>query len=297
MKRGFALALLLVVACAVRCETCRDSPRAPVRVATFNIENFPQSRAQIEGAFAELRDIHAGIIAVQEIGDPDLFAREARQRLGDEWRFVSVDSRPIGERRPGHHLGVLFDSSTWKLLATRAHDDTRLAGGRHKPVLDVRLQRGSLKLHVLVVHLKSNTEGRPIRAAQYAALRDVIREVQRAKERIVLMGDFNATEAGDRDDLALLARDTHMTWASEPLACSAFWAREDGCPRSRLDHVLTWLPTSRSSLSSASSPSSSSPTSPSSSLSLASPTIEVAGACAREGCEWQQSCPVYARQV
>jgi endonuclease/exonuclease/phosphatase family metal-dependent hydrolase len=269
VKLRWGLVAVAAFACAVRC-TCRESPREPTRIATFNIENFPQSRRQIEGAFGELRDIHAGIIAVQEIGDPDLFAREARERLGEGWQFASVDSCPIGERRPGHHLGVLFDTGTWKLVDTHVHDDTRLAGGRHKPVLDVRLQRGRQRIHVLVVHLKSNTEGRPIRAAQYRALRDVIHRVQRAREPIVLMGDFNATEASDRDDLALLARDTHMVWASEPLACTAFWSREDSCPRSRLDHVLTW-------------------TSPA--------TIEVAGACARDGCDTQARCPIYAHEV
>jgi len=86
----------------------------------------------------------------------------------------------------------------------------------------------------------------------------------------VLLGDFNATEIGDRDDLALLARDMNMVWASEPLACTAFWSREDSCPRSRLDHVLTWT---------------------------APATIEIAGACAREGCDTQARCPIYAHEV
>jgi endonuclease/exonuclease/phosphatase family metal-dependent hydrolase len=269
VKRWLSIGLLLATACALRC-TCRESPRDPTRIATFNIEDFPQSSRQVDGAFAELRDIHAGIIAVQEIGDPDLFAREARTRLGDRWQFASVDTRPIGERRPGHHNGVLFDSAIWKLRGTHVYEGTRLEGGRHKPILDVTLQRGKQTIHVLVVHFKSNTEGRPIRAAQYRALREILRDVQRAKEPIVLMGDFNATEVGDRDDLANLARDAQMTWASEPLACTAFWRREDSCPRSRLDHVLTW-------------------TSPS--------KIEVAGACAREGCDSQPSCPLYAREV
>jgi endonuclease/exonuclease/phosphatase family metal-dependent hydrolase len=273
VKLRWILVAVVAFACALRCtcrESPRESPREPLRIATFNIEKFPQSGRQIDGAFSELRDIHAGIIAVQEIGDPDLFAREARRRLGDRYKFVSADTRPIGERRPGDHLGVLYDSATWTLAGTQIHDDARLAGGRHKPVLDVRLQRGTQFLHVLVVHFKSGSEGRTIRAAQYRGLRAIVRRVQRANEPIVLMGDFNATAEADRDDLAALARDAHMTWASEPLACTAFWVRDDGCPRSRLDHILTW-------------------TAPS--------TVEVAGACAREGCEWQASCPLYEREV
>jgi endonuclease/exonuclease/phosphatase family metal-dependent hydrolase len=89
-------------------------------------------------------------------------------------------------------------------------------------------------------------------------------------ERLVVLGDFNATEAADRRDLARLAAATALVWASEPLACTAFWDRDDGCPRSRLDHMLA----------------STRPTS-----------IAATGACASAGCEWEASCPVYADAV
>jgi endonuclease/exonuclease/phosphatase family metal-dependent hydrolase len=123
---------------------------------------------------------------------------------------------------------------------------------------------------VLVVHLKAGGDGHDIRARQYVALAKIVSEVKRSGERVVLLGDFNATGDDDRDDLALLARDTGMTWATRELACSAFWSRDDGCPTSRLDHVLTWAPPSK---------------------------VEAAGACATDGCEWQHRCPLYAEQV
>lgn len=267
MKLRWGLLAIAAFACALRC-TCRHAPREPVRIATFNIEDFPKNRKQIDGAFAEIRTTHASIVGVQEIGSAGLLAHEARWRLGDTWELVHVDTGPDGDgiRR---NLGVLYDSARWKLLGKRVFNGTRL-GSNHKPVLDVRLQDGSLIVHVLVVHFKAATDGRPVRAAQYRALREIVREVQRSQEKVVLLGDFNATEPADRDDLATLARDTSLVWASEPLACTAFWRREDGCPRSRLDQVLT----------------SSSPA-----------KIEVAGACAREGCDATPSCPLYAREV
>lgn len=83
------------------------------------------------------------------------------------------------------------------------------------------------------------------------------------------MGDFNATEASDRDDLAALARGTGLTWASEPLACSAFWERLDDCPTSRLDHVLTWR----------------------------DPASVVARGACEEGCDRRDSCPLYRREI
>jgi endonuclease/exonuclease/phosphatase family metal-dependent hydrolase len=246
-----------------------DGPR--LRFATFNIEDFPKHRRQVDGAFDEIAALDVEFVAVQEITEPALFLREARRRFGGRWDFAYLDTRPgVADKRPGHHLGVLYDSMRWELIGTRVHQGTRLIGGREKPTLEVRLQHEAAIVRVLVVHLKAGSEGRVIRARQYKALGQIVREVKRSGERIVLLGDFNATEPGDRDDLAWLAKDTGLVWASEALACSAFWSRDDGCPRSRLDHVLTW-----------SRPSS----------------VRAAGACAIEGCDWQASCPTYAQQV
>ncbi len=253
----------------LRC-ACDRGRGAALRFATFNIENFPKDAGQVDGAFAEIAALGASFIGVQEIGDPDLFSREAARRLGARWQFAHVDSRPIGERRPGHHIGVLYDASRWTFVAMHVHDETRLERGRHKPVLDVRLRSGETTISVLVVHLKSGGEGHDIRARQLVALARVVKDVQRRGDRTVLLGDFNATGPADRADLARLATQTGLTWASEPLACTAFWDRDDGCPRSQLDHVLTW----------------------------ARPrSIRAAGACATHGCDWEASCPLYAEHV
>jgi hypothetical protein len=86
-----------------------------------------------------------------------------------------------------------------------------------------------------------------------------------------VLGDFNATDDdGDRADIARIAASGGLVWATEQLACSAFWSRSDGCPRSRLDHVLTWGTPA---------------------------TVEAGGACATAGCDWEQSCPIYREQV
>jgi endonuclease/exonuclease/phosphatase family metal-dependent hydrolase len=233
-----------------------------LRVATFNIEEFPQNARQIDGAFRELAATAAPIVAVQEIMDPPRFAHELHARLGDAWDFVHTDTG-------GFDLGVAFDRRAWRFVAMQIHDETCL-GGNHKPVLDVRLRAGDEIVRVLVVHLKSGTAGRDVRARQYGALVRIVRDAARSGDRIVVMGDFNATEDGDRDDLARLARATGLAWATESLACSAFWSRDDGCPRSRLDHVLTSSPPR---------------------------AVTAAGACATDGCEWRQSCPLYVDEI
>jgi endonuclease/exonuclease/phosphatase family metal-dependent hydrolase len=265
MRWWFAIALSISTAVCV----CRRDDRVAMGFATFNIEDFPKDRRQIEGAFEELDRPDLSFIAVQEIGEPAIFLREAHRRLGVRWDFAHVDTRPVGDTRRGHHIGVLYDTMRWTLIGTRIHEATRL-DGRHKPALEVRLQSGDLIVRVLVVHLKYGSEGREIRARQLDVLATIVRELQRSGDRIVVLGDFNATEPADRDHIARLAKQTGLVWASEPLACSAFWARSDGCPRSRLDHVLTWAAPNR---------------------------IVATGACATDGCDWQASCPVYTQHI
>lgn len=163
--------VLLLVACR------RES--SDLRIATFNIEDFPKNPAQVAGAFDELARTHATVIAVQEIDDPALFANEVRHRLGASWQFV-----PSGwtTRDHPHHLGVAFDTRRWGLVDTHLHDETTL-GGRYRPTLEATLCDGTETIDVFVVHLE---------------------------------------------------------WATEKLGCSALWSRDDSCPRSRLDHALTW---------------------------------------------------------
>ena len=85
-----------------------------------------------------------------------------------------------------------------------------------------------------------------------------------------MLGDYNATGDADRARLAGLADRTHLVWATEPLACSAFWSREEGCYRSRLDHVL---------------------------MTARPRHVEARGGCATHGCEMEASCPRYYSEV
>jgi endonuclease/exonuclease/phosphatase family metal-dependent hydrolase len=238
--------------------------RDPLRVATFNIEKFPKDDRQVDGALDEIATTAASVIAVQEIGDEDVLRTRAQQRLGRTWQFVTDGSARFA-------LGVLYDTSLWQLRSRRVYDDTRV-DGRQKGVLEVRLAplAGGDLLRVLVVHFRSGTSGRTWRERQFEGLEHVVAAARDSGERLIVLGDFNATETADRDDLASLAANTNLTWASEPLRCTAFWARDDGCPRSRLDHILTSTPPS---------------------------SITATGACATHGCDWQASCPLYARQV
>lgn len=262
MRWLFVAALVVL---GMRVLACRDRER-PLRFATFNIEDFPKDQRQIDLAFEEIAKLDADFVAVQEITDPGLFAAEAVNRLGGAWQLAAMDTAP--RLHPTHHMGVLYDRRRWTLVDLTMHDETRL-GATHKPTIEVRLRPagGGEVLRVLVVHLKAGGENADIRGKQQLALERIIAY---RRERTIVLGDFNATGDRDRRNLAELAERTHLAWATASLGCSAFWSRDDGCFRSRLDHVLMWR---------------------------APEQVFAAGACATHGCEWEESCPTYVEHV
>jgi endonuclease/exonuclease/phosphatase family metal-dependent hydrolase len=242
----------------------------PLRVATFNIEEFPKNAAQVEAAFDQIAVLDADAIAVQEIMDPGAFAAAANRRLGPTWHFVHANTMPPGSRFRVE-VGVLYDGDRYSLVSETLHDDTRLDDGRQKPVLEVRLRprAGGAVVQLFVLHLKAGADGRAIRHRQLDALADLLSSAAHPGERTIVLGDFNATEPADRDDLAQLAARTDLSWVTESLPCSAFWDRDDGCATSRLDHVLAWHPAT---------------------------STAAAGACA-DGCDLRDRCPRYADEV
>lgn len=268
MTRGF---LLLLAAVLVGRWMCADDEPHPPRVfATFNIEQFPKNGVQVVQAFAEMARLDAGVIAVQEIKKPMILDWQARIRLGEDWAFFGIETRPPdGPEHWSEHIGALVDLDVYAVDEVVTHEETRL-GGRNKPTAELRLRRRSDggRLLVFVVHFRSGGEERPTRAAQFAALGGILHRRARGVDTIV-MGDFNATHHGDFSDLRALARGAKLHFATEALECSAFWERSDGCPTSRLDHILTsWPPRD----------------------------VRAHGAC-EEGCAWRNECPIWRHDV
>jgi endonuclease/exonuclease/phosphatase family metal-dependent hydrolase len=223
---GLALGLALALG---RCEP------EPLRVVTYNIEDFPKSRIQIESAFRTIAGLDAPVVAVQEILDASAFEDAARTELGRNWKVVvSPDSRAVG---------LLYDSKRVQLRSSLTHD----IGGRK--VLEARLgRRGGSDLRVFVVHLKAGgPEAVETRRVQLLALAQVVAgAAAESRDEIIVLGDFNATQDDDRQNLRRFAARSGLIWTSEPLECTAYWNRRNDngrelrdCPGSALDHVFT----------------------------------------------------------
>ncbi len=236
--------------------------------ASFNIEYFPKDQRQIDGAFELIASLNAEAIGVQEITKPELFREEAHKRLGPNWNFVYQDA--LGKRRTKLHIGVLYNSETYSLESVRSHFETRI-DDRTQTTFEARLRNraNGRAVSMLVIHFKALPAGREQRARQFVGLTTIIQGLHDEGRHVIVMGDFNATDADDRSDLETLSQKTGLFWATRDLSCSAFWERQSDCPTSRLDHVLTWRQPAE---------------------------VYAKGGC-EQGCEKRNSCPLYRKIV
>src|SRR5205823_3835757 len=104
------------------------------------------------------------------------------------------------------HVGVLFDGNALRLTATRVHRECETSAGQ-RPAFEARfVDRGGVALTLLVLHLRAGGSGGDERRAQLRALRPAIAAGMRGAGRFVVLGDYNATGADDRAEIAALAR-------------------------------------------------------------------------------------------
>lgn len=229
--RGLFFRLLAVLAATVFIWSSCLRDRS-TQFATFNIENFPKSDRQIDGAFEAIEDSGAAVVGVQEITEPTTFRREAKARLGDHWRF-RAPSDP-----PKHAPGLLWDARRLELVDWEVHPDTVVYDGG-RPVVEGMFETSTGgRAEVFTLHFKASPDGLPLRERQYAALRRVLDEHADDADATLVAGDFNSTEPRDRELLAGLRRATGLRWLSKSIDCTGYWKPADECRSFVLDHVF-----------------------------------------------------------
>jgi endonuclease/exonuclease/phosphatase family metal-dependent hydrolase len=260
-RRRWWLLLALLIAILILDRACSEE----VRIATFNIENYPKSTEQAAGAFALIAALKLDVVAVQEIMDPVHFSSTARSKLGPRWRFLHT------EGGPDHRVGILYNRDRFRLLSVRELPQTVTYPGA-KPALEARLRprEGGAVVRVITLHLKAGGDHFETRKRQLDALQVVLTRAAESSDRVVILGDFNATGDPDRRRIRDLADHLDMEWATEPLACTSYWDREDGCFGSALDHILS---------------------------SDVPDDVDAMGPCRTEGCDRKDRCPIYREQI
>lgn len=245
------------------------APGTALRLATFNIENYPASERQEAGALAAIRDTGASIVAVQEIMDPPRFRRALRHALGGSWStaFVTLEDRSL------HAVGIAFDRRRVRLAWARTNRATLTYPGA-RPTLEARLyprDRGRGRaMRVFVIHLKAGGDGNATRTRQLEALGPALAAARADNDDVYVLGDFNATGPDDRALIERISRGAGLSWASRDLPCTAYWDRDDGCLGAALDHVLAPRPPR---------------------------DIFAADPCRRNGCALRDQCPTFVHDV
>lgn len=249
LARWGLLALTLVVAVLLLWLWRRSPERPPVpapgeglRVATFNIRNYPESETQRGLALETLGTLGAPVVALQEITAPDVFDAELARVLGPDYATVyALLPRPPATDFPLQNLGFVYDTRRFVARSVRIHP---LVGERGKPALELHLvpRGGGRALRLFNVHLKAYDEGLEMRRAQLRALTPVVAAAVRSGEPVMLLGDFNSTRPEDRAALEAFAAETGLVWGSRALACTEYWDPDDSgvCQASPLDHVFAW---------------------------------------------------------
>lgn len=214
---------------------------AGLRVATWNLHNFPDPQQDLSRLHDRLAGLDADLLAVQEVVDPT-----ALQTLLPGWQLALSEQGGRGHQR----LGIAFDPARLELLEpAREHPQLGMRG-HVRPGFSayLRARGGGPDFHALVVHLKARPEGHPLRVQQWSLLAAIVGDLLRRDPDLILLGDFNPTgpEGGSpQQEIAALEAvlgpvGLRRVAPSEP--CSAYWdgARRDAWQEpSLLD--LVWV--------------------------------------------------------
>ncbi len=209
-----ALLLLFLVCQAPAASPKGTFPSRPLRIVTWNLNNFfdsfddpwrrdektrpaSVSKARQERVAAVLRSLDADVVFLQEVENRFFLERFVRERLGSEGYEVV-----LLEGNDGRGIDVAL-LSRFPVGAVTSYRHIRFpdAGGHQQ-----RFQRDLLRVHlgppldaeVFVVHFRSQLGGEEsdrIRLAEARAAAGVIQELRRAnpRYRAILAGDLNDT--------------------------------------------------------------------------------------------------------
>ncbi len=202
--------------------TAEKKELAALRMATWNLRNFPAEGQDLARLQARLAELDADVIAVQEVHDA-----EALRALMPGWELHLSQSGGRG----GQRVGFLYDPQVVELLgAPREHKELTMGGGV-RPGFSGRLRprAGGADFSLLVVHLKARAEGHDLRRKQWVTLAQVAEELQREDPDLVVAGDFNVTGPPGgvpEDELGALDQSLGAVGLSRvrnSAGCSAYW--------------------------------------------------------------------------
>jgi len=216
-------------------------------------KNYPKPESEKTALRANIKALHADILAIQEIGSPALLDELTRdlKRDGLDYPYSEILETPAD---PERHIAVLSRRPLAKVikhtdLAFKYLDTTETV---KRGLLEVHVTTEAGDLALFIVHLKSrltdrvdDPESAIRRTAEATVIRDQILKIYpnpaAATSRYLILGDLNDTRA-NRPLRALSQRG--KTQIATPLpgtdskdeVWTHFYAKQD--TYSRIDHIL-----------------------------------------------------------
>lgn len=208
-------------------------PRIPpkgesLRLATWNLHNFPSPEQDQERLQKTLERLDADIIAVQEIVD-----KNALTQLFPTWELYLSQRGGRGRQK----LGVLINPETIEVLGTpQEHLEISFSGDlRPAYSLYVRGRQIPVDFHIVVVHLKARSNGFEIRQTQWNELAAILAALPQQEgpgqndQDMVVLGDFNATgpsqgsAADELEQMQLILARQGLSHVENKEGCSVYW--------------------------------------------------------------------------
>jgi endonuclease/exonuclease/phosphatase family metal-dependent hydrolase len=237
------------------------APAASLRIATWNIRNFPFDERPQDTDLGYARNtnicdleealggLDADLLGVAEIRDTRRFPQVLRRSGGGRRYQVALAKRG---GRFGQKVGIAWDEAVFELMRDPQQIDELALDPKLRPGLALSLRHrrpGGDDFTVVQVHLVSRPEGYTTRLRQIRELARWVNEwtTTVGDRDIIVMGDFNTTGPPGRDVERELDEVDAILGASglrrlpNPLGCDQY--SEGGGPRdgiqqpSLLDHV------------------------------------------------------------
>lgn len=216
-----------------------------IEIGTFNIEWFPckddgammkkygielryppqGQSTDIAALFSMLKELDIELLGVNEIVDPQLFEKSAKEYLGDRYNFIYSDSG--GSQK----VGFLYDSDVFKLVGQpQTYGDITLGpDSRLRPAYRAYFKgiENGFDFHAIVVHLKASPRGWDLRKKQWQILENILHDLpEDTQDRdIILLGDFNNVSKKRFDEFKPVIKKLNFYWATEALdnRWSSYW--------------------------------------------------------------------------
>lgn len=197
-------------------------PTDHIRVATWNLRNFPSPDLDPKQLRMRLEAIDADVLALQEIKDV-----APLRRLLPQWTIRVSKRGGKGHQR----VAIAYDPRVVEMVGTPVEHPGLTMGGRVRPALSATLRgrSGGPDFSLVVVHLKARPQGIELRRKQWPKLATLVNDLAKSDDDVLVMGDFNATgpPAGDPGaeiaELDAVLATAKLERVRNAYGCSAYW--------------------------------------------------------------------------